>query len=632
MHSQIRKFDHIAAGALLLACVLLLSPGISAAASAAEQFTLAYKDFYALDKDAKRSKQRSEWDKVGDTFEAILKKNPKSGVAPKCLFYMARVQEELGDRLGRKADYDKALDLYAQFLKRYPNHDWADDCLYRSAMVRIDRLKDVNQGRADLETQLKRYPKGDQAAKARKLLAETPEAQSPKADSSKGKKTAEAKAPPAGPAKPAPRPVPAPQSEPETPSHESPAAIKGRPEGTGRAVLGEIRYTSSDDYTRVILDVSSEVKYRYQLLPPAPEVDRPHRLYVDLADTAVGAKVPGQVKVSDGILRSIRSGQKDPETTRVVIDFQDLQDYKVFPLSDPYRLVIDVYAAAKENGKKVVSASTAAPEPEPEAEPEPEPAPTSKKGKKASPIKQLKVKGSKNMAGSLVEQLGLTIDTIMIDAGHGGHDGGATGNGIKEKDLNLQFAKLVGKMLKAEGFNILYTRSTDIFIPLEKRTAMANAKKADIFVSIHCNANTDTRVSGLETYTLNLARTEDAVRVAARENAVDAKRISDLQFILTDLMLNSKMKESTDLARGVQKETVKSIRSNWPLKDHGVREAPFYVLMGAKMPAVLIEIGYITNADEAAKLKSDAYLQYLAQGIVDGILAYKHQIERYAMR
>ncbi|MCM0755746.1 N-acetylmuramoyl-L-alanine amidase [Desulfovibrio aminophilus] len=604
----------------LLLCALVLAAAPVRAATAAEQFSLAYKDFHALAKDSKRAKFRHEWDKVADTFDEILKKNPKSGVAPKCLFYLGRVQEELGDRSGNDKDYAKALDYYAQFVKRYPRHGWADDCLYRSAELRINRLDQTAQGREDLETLLKRHPKGDQAAKARKLLAQTP---APKAAPAAPKAQASASKAPA-PAKPAPRPAPAPAAaEPETPAHESPAAIKGRPAGSGRAVLGEVRYTSSDDYTRVILDVSGEVKYRYQLLPPAPEVGRPHRLYVDLAETAVGKGVPPQVKVSDGILRSIRSGQKDPDTTRVVIDFQELQEYKVFPLSDPYRLVIDVYASAKE--EKPVRATL---KPEPEDEPEPAPA---KKSRKGSPIKPLKLKGSKSMANNLIEQLGLTIDTIMIDPGHGGKDGGAVANGLREKDVNLQFAKILGRKLKDQGFNVLYTRTTDIFIPLEKRTAMANARKADIFISIHCNANTDSRVNGLETYTLNLARTEDAVRVAARENAVDAKRISDLQFILTDLMLNSKMKESTDLAKGVQREVVKSVRSNWELRDHGVREAPFYVLMGAKMPAVLVELGYVTNKAEASRLKSDYYLKYLADGIVEGVLAYKHQIERYAM-
>lgn len=598
-----------------LACALILAATSSQAATAAEQFSQAHKDFYSLAKDSKRAKLRHEWDKVGDSFAEILKKNPKSGVAPKSLFYLGRVQEELGDRSGNDKDYAKALDFYSQFVKRYPRHDWADDCLYRSAELRINRLDQAAQGRADLETLLKRHPKGDQAAKARKLLAQTPE---PKAAPAP-----KAQAP--APVKPAPRPAPVQAAaEPETPTHESPAGIKGRPAGSGRAVLGEVRYTSSDDYTRVILDVSGEVKYRYQLLPPAPEVNRPHRLYVDLAETTVGKGVPPQVKVSDGILRNIRSGQKDPDTTRVVIDFQELQDYKVFPLSDPYRLVIDVYASAKE--EKPARAALA---PEPEDEPAPTP---SKKARKGSPIKPLKLKGSKSMANNLIEQLGLTIDTIMIDPGHGGRDGGASANGLREKDVNLQFAKILGRKLKDQGFNVLYTRTTDIFIPLEKRTAMANARKADIFISVHCNANTDSRVSGLETYTLNLARTEDAVRVAARENAVDAKRISDLQFILTDLMLNSKMKESTDLAKGVQREVVKSVRANWNLRDHGVREAPFYVLMGAKMPAVLVELGYVTNKAEASRLKSDYYLKYLADGIVEGVLAYKHQIERYAMR
>lgn len=614
------------AGALL-ALLVLAAPGRAAKSpTAAELFSQGYKDFYALDKDARRGALRTEWDKVGARFEEIVKRYPKSGYAPKALFYTARVSEALGERSGRAQDFQQAVEIYARFVRSYPRHGWADDCLYRSAEIRITKLGDVNRGREDLETLLRRHPKGDKAAKARRLLAATPaRKESPKAAET------------SRPAKPEPRPAPAPAKsqadEPETPTHESPAAIKGRPQGSGKAVLGDIRYTSSDDYTRVVLELSSEVKYRYQLLAPNAAAKRPHRLYVDLADTAVGRGIDPQLQVSDGILRSIRSGQKDPDTARVVIDFLDLQDYKVFPLSDPFRLVIDVYAPDKaDKAKEQVTAARKAPESEPEAEPEPETTPPPRKGKAGkSPIKPLRLKASKSMAGNLVEQLGLTIDTIMIDAGHGGHDGGAAANGVREKDQNLEVAKMLGQALRDKGFHVLYTRTTDVFIPLEKRTAMANAKKADIFISLHCNANTDSRVRGLEIYTLNLARTKDAVRVAARENAVDAKRISDLQFILTDLMLNSKMKESTDLARGVMREAVQCTKAgNCPLRDHGVREAPFYVLMGAKMPAVLVEMGFITNRDEAGLMKTENFKRHLVQGIVEGVLAYKRQIERYA--
>jgi N-acetylmuramoyl-L-alanine amidase len=161
---------------------------------------------------------------------------------------------------------------------------------------------------------------------------------------------------------------------------------------------------------------------------------------------------------------------------------------------------------------------------------------------------------------------------------------------------------------------------------------MANVKKADLFLSIHCNANNSSKISGLETYSLNLAKSRDAVRIAARENAVDPRAISDLQFILTDLMVNSKIKESRDLADDVQTNTLAHVRRKWQIQNKGVREAPFYVLMGAKMPSILVELGYITNATEAKRLKSDSYLDYLARGVVDGVLAYKSKIERYAMR
>jgi N-acetylmuramoyl-L-alanine amidase len=151
-----------------------------------------------------------------------------------------------------------------------------------------------------------------------------------------------------------------------------------------------------------------------------------------------------------------------------------------------------------------------------------------------------------------------------------------------------------------------------------------------MFVSLHCNAHTLKRLSGVETYSLNLASSDDAVRVAARENSVSAKRISDLQFILTDLMLNSKVKESKDLAEQIHVNVVGDLRKSWKVNDHGTREAPFYVLMGAKMPAVLVEVGYVTNADEAARLKSETYLDRLANGIMKGVLNYKKNIERYA--
>ena len=228
-----------------------------------------------------------------------------------------------------------------------------------------------------------------------------------------------------------------------------------------------------------------------------------------------------------------------------------------------------------------------------------------------------------------MEQLGLTVQTIMIDAGHGGNDPGARSAGIIEKTFTLAMAKRVGALLNKEGFTVLYTRTSDTYISLQTRPDMANNKKADLFISIHVNANTKPGIRGLETYYLDEAKTQDAATVAARENGVSVKNISDLQFILTDLMLSSKVKESHHLADCVHKGILKKLRgAKFAAPDNGVRSAPFYVLVGARMPAILVEFGYITNTHDAANLKNDAYLQRQAEGLVQGVLQYKAELAK----
>lgn len=573
----------------LAALVLWASP--ARAVSAKSYFTVGHSEFHALVKDARRAKYRSNWQKVEKTFSNCLKAAPNGSYAPKALYYIGRVYEELGARSGLKSDFRRAVDYYGRVLSRYPRHGWADDCLYRRADVYAKRLKETTAARLDLAAIIVDYPRSDMRDKAEAALKRLGKYQwainevSGRSDQAK----AAAKTPV--------------RQQSATAAHKDPS---------GMAHLDVVRFTSSDEYTRVVLELDAQVKYRYQVLGPDPAVNRPHRLYIDLQDSRLGHDVTAATSVSDGILRSIRTGQYSKDTTRVVLDFLNMQDYKIFPLQNPYRIVIDVYAPdGKSPAPAVASAGPA--------------------HKTPANSDYRPPKGSKKMAGSLLEQLGLTVRTIMIDAGHGGKDPGAMGNGLREKDINLRFAKLLGGKLKAKGFQVIYTRETDVFIPLEKRTAMANAQKADLFLSIHCNANHSRKVQGLETYSLNLAKTDAAVRIAARENAVDPRAISDLQFILTDLMVNSKIKESRDLAGDVQTSTIKRVRKAYPLNNKGTREAPFYVLMGAKMPSILVEIGYITNKTESSRLRSDKYLNHLANGIVDGVMAYKSQIERYAM-
>ena len=593
---------------LALAALALYVPDASAQ-SAKSYFIVGHSGFHSLIKNSKKKKYRSHWEKVEKNFSRCLKADPHGSYAPKALYYIGRIHEELGVQSGLKSDFRRAVDYFGRVVSRYPRHGWADDCLYRRADIYARRLRETGNARRDLARIIVEYPRSDMHSKAKTYLKKLGKYNQSIAEASKGSKgsrslDAAAKA------------ATAKAKSSSAPARKTPVKksnIKPR-DPSGLAHLDMVRYKSSDDYTRVVLELDGRVKYRYQVLEPNAAVGRPHRLYIDLEGSRLGHDVTSATTVSDGILRSIRTGQYKNDTTRVVLDFLSMQEYKVFPLDNPYRIVVDVYspsgstpvAAAKSvatSGKKTIQSSKYRPP-----------------------------KGSKSQAGDLLEQLGLTVRTIMLDPGHGGKDPGAVANGLREKDINLRFAKKVGAKLKAKGFNIIYTRTTDVFIPLEQRTAMANVKKADLFISIHCNASRSTKANGLETYSLNLAKSKDAVRIAARENAVDPRSISDLQFILTDLMVNSKIKESRDLATDVQTSTLTRVRRKWKLRSKGTREAPFYVLMGAKMPSVLVELGYITNRTEAKRLKTDAYLEYLANGIVDGVMAYKSKIERYAMR
>jgi N-acetylmuramoyl-L-alanine amidase len=168
-------------------------------------------------------------------------------------------------------------------------------------------------------------------------------------------------------------------------------------------------------------------------------------------------------------------------------------------------------------------------------------------------------------------------------------------------------------------------------MPLDERTAFANVNKADLFISVHVNAHKQSSVYGLETYFLNMATDERAVMVAARENATSEKNISDLQSILNDLMLNTKISESSKLAYKVQSGMMTNIKKTYKVrKDLGVKQAPFYVLIGAEMPAVLIETGFITNPTEKKRLLNDSYKNLLADGITSGINSYIKSIEQAA--
>jgi N-acetylmuramoyl-L-alanine amidase len=559
---------------LLLALLLTCAFSVSAHASPSKEFNAGWQEFHRLLKNPKQAQLRSSWMAVKDRFWGAYNQNTKGTYAPKSLYYLGRVYEELGIRSHLKADFLTAVDYFQRQVSHFPNHTWSDDSLLRVALIQRDHLGDPAQAYITLLRIVHNYPKEDMFPKAQQILREMDQANLKNSRSAEQKTSAPQKAP--------------------APPQTSNGSL---------ARLEQIRHWSSDEYTRVVLDLDQEVRFSHRLLNPDPALGTPHRLFIDLAGTRLAELAAKEHSVSDGILRQVRSGQYQHDQARIVLDIQALETFRVFSLESPFRIVIDVHAAQSRP-------------------PQVAPPPLTHAALDTKPGKP---------PGSLIEQLGLTVKTIMLDAGHGGKDPGAVHNGIYEKDINLRMVKILGRILEERGFRVLYTRTTDKFIPLDERTAMANTQNVDLFISIHCNAHPNQNVQGFEVYYLNLARTEDAIRVAARENAVSTKKISDLQVILTDLMLNSKITESSQLAKDVHTRSTAQLRKAYSdFTDNGVREAPFYVLMGAKMPAILVELGYITNSRNASRLRSDEYLTQMARGLADGIAEYKQHIERYA--
>jgi N-acetylmuramoyl-L-alanine amidase len=226
---------------------------------------------------------------------------------------------------------------------------------------------------------------------------------------------------------------------------------------------------------------------------------------------------------------------------------------------------------------------------------------------------------------SLIRALGLKIGKIVIDPGHGGHDTGTIGpNGLEEKDLVLDVSRRLGKLLETRlGAEVVYTRKTDTFIPLETRTAIANQARADLFVSVHANSSHDADARGVETYYLNFTSSPEALDVAARENAVSAKSIYELRDLVKKIALKEKIEESREFAGDVQEALHSGLAAKSPaIRDRGVKKAPFIVLIGANMPSILAEISFVSNPTDEHHLETAEYRQRIAESLYRGIAKY----------
>ncbi len=376
---------------------------------------------------------------------------------------------------------------------------------------------------------------------------------------------------------------------------------ESQPTDPATAIVTEMRHWSTPDYTRIAVAIDREVKFETHEIPKLPNSSAPPRLYIDIAPARLAAGVR-DIPIGDGLLKTARIGQYRADTVRVVLDLDSIKDSKVFTFADPFRILIDVKGDRREEISRPKEAELS-PLPEPAVTPSP-------------PVERPKA-AVKTGIGK--------IRRIVVDAGHGGHDPGASGaGGTKEKDVVLQIAlKLAHKLREELGLDVVLTRSTDVFLELQERTAIANKVGADLFVSIHANASLNRNSAGIETYYLNLAKTEKAAQLAAKENGTSLEKVSLLQAVLFDLMANYKLNDSAHLADDVQKAVFHRVSSRYPaVKNLGVKQGPFYVLVGATMPSILVETAFVSNEREEERLKDAQYQETTAEGIMEGIRAY----------
>jgi N-acetylmuramoyl-L-alanine amidase/type II secretory pathway predicted ATPase ExeA len=381
---------------------------------------------------------------------------------------------------------------------------------------------------------------------------------------------------------------------------EGDQAVEPRLSERGTPNVTAIQVSSTENDARVVVMLDDAVHY------DSARISSPERIYFDLYNARLNASV-GQktLPLEDGLLKWVRAAQNTDDVVRLVLDADGAKDYSAQLLSDPYRLVIDVHAQSAGTTKSGVS----------------------------SDAEQHNVANAPSAASashesrlSLMRELGLKINRIAIDPGHGGYDTGAMGpHGLVEKNLCLDVALRLGQLIdeKIAGAEVVYTRKNDKYVSLEERTAIANGAKADLLISIHANSSDSREARGVETYYLSLSASPESMKLATRENALALSSLHDLPELIEKITRNEKIAESKQLAEEIQYAL--SMRLQLVSRretNRGVKQAPFIVLTGANMPAILSEISFVSNASDESLLLENSQRQRVAEGLYRGVAAY----------
>lgn len=552
------------------------------------------------------SGQAPSWARVADAFNDVALRYPDSPLASEALWRLSWIY-------GRRAGSGDAgaaarqLDIYRELVQRYPASPHSPEALLRLA---VDAEGEDGTRAAELYARLlQSYPATPQATLARnrmnELVRTNPSAAAP--ESPAAPMLRETTLPPESEARAEQEPLRAPMPPAETapaargdlPIDDADVAAAGdtvfEEASADLARLTGVRHYSDGTHTRVVLDLDRPVRFE------TGEAHQPDRLFIDLQGVGkpgelAGASAAGleQIFAVDGdAVARVRIGVNRPGIVRVVVDLEDSSRHTLFTLEnkddEPFRIVVDVPTAtvtSRVNARRRPPASS---------------------------------------HDSISEQLALGVRRIVIDPGHGGTDPGAIGRtGVTEKQLTLQIAMAVAERLRAAGYEVLLTREEDRTVSLQERTELANRVDGDLFLSIHVNAARNRRLRGFETYYLNLANDPTAAETAARENAAGVPgRMGDLDETLELIVQNEFQGASSELAASIQDSLVMHVAKSYEdVHDLGVKTAPFFVLVGATMPAVLIETSFISNEQEESWLKTAGYREQLAEAIEIGLQSY----------
>jgi len=560
---------------ILTVCILILS----ARFAAAESYQGIRNDYRNLTSSAQLQKKRVNWEKLIHRLDRFTRADSTDDNLDRSLYLKARTWDGLSLVSGSRDDARQAILAYDEIVKRFPESFLADDALFHAGRTAENILEDKPLASDYYQRIVSAYSSGDMVRQAQSRLDELP---------ASGLKTDRAPA----------AEISAPDSD----------TVGSAP------TLENIRFWSGPEYTRIVLDLTAPV-----VAKPVVLGGREPRIFFDLMYTRLGPDLASEIPIVNGLVKQVRAGQNDIQKARVVLDLNRMTDYRMIPLQNPYRLVIDIMGAPSQAAIGPARSSAG-----PRANQDD--TITDILNSKADRIPVLHVPQDQHDEG---------IRLIVVDAGHGGKDPGAIGPGnVYEKDVTLALAKsLAAELRKRLGVKVLLTRSDDRFLELKERTDYANKVGADLFISLHANASRKSAAYGTETYFLNLSKNDKAAEVAARENGTSLSDVGNLEAILFDLMANAKINESSRLAAEVQQALVAGLKPHYShIRDLGVKQGPFHVLVGATMPSVLVEAAFISNPREVQRLVSANFHQHVATAIVNGVKHYSASMDQVAKR